>query len=61
MTLDGNISFALDKLINDRNADDIEVAPGSGHRVRIPMPESFKAEDMNRALLLKQLDRAVMT
>ena len=61
MTPTGNISFELSSLISDKNADDIDVAPGSGHRVRIPLPESFRDQDMSRALLLKSLDRAIAT
>ena len=61
MTPTGNVSFELGTLISDKNAGDIDVAPGSGHRVRIPMPESLKGSDLSRALLLRQLDRAIAT
>ena len=51
MTPQGNHSFVLETL-QDRNGNAIEVAPGNGHRVRIPRPPLAA---LSRALLLRWL------
>jgi putative protease len=54
MTPRGNSRFQLEAL-EDRNGLAVDTAPGSGHRVRIPAPESF---DPGFALLLRDLPAA---
>ncbi|MFC6669426.1 U32 family peptidase C-terminal domain-containing protein [Marinobacterium aestuariivivens] len=54
MTPAGNRRFRLDVLEN-RNGQAIEVAPGSGHRVRIPLDT---AGDLEFALLMRDLPNA---
>ena len=51
MTPSGNHSFALHSL-QDRHVQPTEVAPGTGHMVRIPKPDGI---DVNKALLLRYL------
>ena len=51
MTPQGNHSFVLETL-QDRNGNAIEVAPGNGHRVRIPRPPLV---DLQYALLMRWL------
>lgn len=51
MTPQGNHSFVLETL-QDRNGNAIEVAPGNGHRVRIPRPP---LADLQYALLMRWL------
>ena len=51
MTPAGNRRFQLDNL-NSLNGQQIEVAPGSGHRVRVHMPV---ATDLQYALLMRDL------
>jgi len=51
MTPQGNHSFVLEAL-QDRHGSDIEVAPGNGHRVRIPRPP---LTDLRYALLMRWL------
>ena len=57
VTPSGNLTFELDELINkDGNATD--VAPGSGHVVRIPMPGEVQAGMIDEfALLVRYLPR----
>ena len=51
----GNLSFDLDA-IEDRNGAGMEVAPGSGHVVRIPVPADLQLpEDGGHALLMRHL------
>ncbi|SDT07042.1 putative protease [Halopseudomonas xinjiangensis] len=51
MTPSGNYSFVLDSL-TDRHGQAINVAPGTGHRVRIPRPAAVRTE---LGLLLRYL------
>lgn len=51
MTPQGNHSFVLEAL-QDRHGSDIEVAPGNGHRVRIPRPP---LTNLRYALLMRWL------
>jgi len=44
MTPSGNISFTLDKML-DQHSSPIEVAKGSGHKVLIPLPAGAKEPD----------------
>lgn len=56
MTPEGNVDYILDGMCQEVNGESIEVAPGSGHRVRIPLPESVSTTHINRGLLLRRLD-----
>jgi putative protease len=51
MTTNGNISFELANII-DRNDHTIDAAPGSGHIVKIPLPESMDSGRINEFSLL---------
>jgi putative protease len=51
MTTNGNISFKLPTII-DKNDNPVDVAPGSGHIVRIPTPEGINAAYINEFSLL---------
>ncbi|TCT35936.1 putative protease [Providencia alcalifaciens] len=51
MTPSGNIVFTLDALTN-RKGESIEVAPGNGHVVYLPIPEDV---DVNFGLLIRNL------
>lgn len=51
MTPSGNHSFVLEAL-QDRHGQPAEVAPGTGHVVRIPRPQGV---DTGYALLLRHL------
>ena len=51
MTPSGNHSFVLQSLL-DRHGQPAEIAPGTGHVVRIPRPEGATAQ---MALLLRCL------
>lgn len=53
MTPAGNQQFVLSKLEN-RKGQSIEVAPGSGHHVRIPLPEAIAGPE--HVLLMRELD-----
>ena len=57
MTPQGNISFALSHLEN-KKGEQIEVAPGDGHVVQIPVPEDI---DLNYGILLRNLNDAETT
>ncbi|WP_019340538.1 tRNA 5-hydroxyuridine modification protein YegQ [Stutzerimonas stutzeri] len=52
MTPQGNLSFRLDALENKRG-ERTEVAPGDGHVLYVPVPESI---DLQHALLMRELD-----
>ena len=44
----------------DRNGNDAEVAPGSGHIVRIPLPDGVNAAALNEfAMLVRYLPREI--
>jgi len=51
MTTKGNLSFELPAIIG-RNGENTGVAPGSGHIVKIPMPENLEPGDINQFSLL---------
>lgn len=51
MTPAGNIVFTLDALAN-RKGETIDVAPGNGHVVYLPIPEDV---DVNFGLLIRNL------
>ena len=52
MTPQGNLNFRLDGL-EKRTGDKVEVAPGDGHVLYLPVPEDV---DLNYALLMRHLD-----
>ena len=52
MTPQGNISFELAHMEN-KKGEQIEVAPGDGHVVTIPVPDNI---DLNYGILLRNLD-----
>lgn len=52
MTPQGNLNFRLDALENKRG-ERTEVAPGDGHVLYVPVPESI---DLQHALLMRELD-----
>ncbi len=55
ITPQGNLRFTLEQL-EDQKGQAIEVAPGSGHQVRIPMPADVAlAEDGGYAMLMRCL------
>ena len=51
MTTSGNQSFELDS-ISDRNGQSIDIAPGSGHMVSIPLPEGIDPASVNEYSML---------
>ncbi len=55
MTPEGNHVFELDAIEN-RKGESVEVAPGSGHQVKIPMPEGSQPGDFS--LLVRNLPGA---
>lgn len=57
MTPQGNVSFALSHLEN-KKGEQIEVAPGDGHVVQIPVPDNI---DLNYAILLRNLNETETT
>ncbi len=59
MTPEGNIEYILDSMVQDRNGEAIQVAPGSGHRVRIPLPENVPTNEITRGLLLRNLEKSI--
>ena len=61
MTPEGNIEYLLDAIHQERNGESLTVAPGSGHRVRIPVPDNIASEHIDRGLLLRRLDKAIQT
>ncbi len=59
MTTNGNISFTL-PTITDQNGNKTDVAPGSGHVVKIPLPEGIDDGDINEfSLLIRYLPNQV--
>ena len=57
MTTNGNVSFELPTII-DKNDATTDVAPGSGHIVKIPIPESASPGEINEfSLLVRYLPR----
>ena len=57
MTPQGNISFPLTHLEN-KKGEQVEVAPGDGHIVQIPVPDNI---DLNYAILLRNLNETETT
>ena len=55
MTPEGNTEYLLDAMCLDRTGESIEVAPGSGYQVRIPLPENVSVEGIIKGLLLRNL------
>ncbi|WP_250656417.1 tRNA 5-hydroxyuridine modification protein YegQ [Alkalimarinus coralli] len=53
MTPTGNTTFTLESIINRKNQP-VDVAPGSGHQMKIPLPEGAP-EDLTYALLMRNL------
>ena len=53
MTPAGNTTFTLESIINRKNQP-VDVAPGSGHQMKIPLPEDAP-EDLTYALLMRNL------
>jgi putative protease len=51
MTPNGNATFQLPVII-DRNGNNSDAAPGSGHIVKIPMPDNINAEYVDEYALL---------
>lgn len=51
LTTNGNLSFTLAAMIG-RNGEPTDAAPGSGHIVRIPMPENMDPGNINEFSLL---------
>jgi len=51
MTTKGNLSFALPTIM-DRNGHSVDAAPGSGHVVKIPVPEGMDPLNINEFSLL---------
>lgn len=52
MTPSGNITFVLESMLN-KHDEEVNDAKGSGHQVRIPVPEDI---DLEYALLMRNLD-----
>ena len=52
MTPRGNIAFTLDNIEN-KHGESVSVAPGSGHKVKIPVPEGVQPDEMS--LLVRNL------
>lgn len=61
MTPDGNVEYQLDEIHQERNGESVAVAPGSGHHVRIPLPDNMPVGHIDKGLLLRSLDRAIET
>jgi putative protease len=57
MTPAGNIEFRLAEMVQERNGETLDVAPGSGHRVRIPLPPEMATVNVDKGLLLRSLDK----
>ncbi|MEI6895958.1 MAG: tRNA 5-hydroxyuridine modification protein YegQ [Psychromonas sp.] len=57
MTPQGNINFKLEELQN-RKGELVEVAPGSGHVLYIPVPKEI---DLNHGLLMRNLNAGANT
>ena len=56
----GNVTFSLDTLL-DRNGDPTDAAPGSGHFVRIPLPDGTDPAQINEfAMLVRYLPRPAL-
>lgn len=57
MTPQGNLNFLLENL-EDRKGQATDVAPGSGYRVWLPVPDSI---DLQHALLMRELENGQTT
>ena len=57
VTPSGNTTFALDAML-DKDGEAADVAPGSGHVMRIPLPADVDAADIDEfAMLVRYLPR----
>lgn len=56
MTPNGNIEFKLEQMTQERNQSPLDVAPGSGHHVRIPLPDNASNRVIEKGLILRRLD-----
>ncbi|MGI9273237.1 MAG: tRNA 5-hydroxyuridine modification protein YegQ [Endozoicomonas sp.] len=56
MTPQGNCLFKLDHIEN-RHGESVSAAPGSGHTVKVPIPEGMQPDEMS--LLVRNLPEAV--
>ena len=53
----GNVTFGLHELLN-KDGNTVDVAPGSGHVVRIPVPEHIDVATLDEfAMLVRYLPR----
>lgn len=59
MTPAGNFEYQLDEIRQERNGEALSVAPGSGHKVRIPLPHGLPKESIDKGLLLRSLDKSI--
>ena len=57
MTPQGNLSFQLEQLQN-RKGEQIDVAPGNGHIVYLPVPKEI---DVSYGILLRNFDSGEST
>jgi putative protease len=58
VTPSGNRSFALERIVG-RDGRDTDAAPGSGHVVKIPLPDSMQGISLDEfALLVRYLPRS---
>jgi putative protease len=57
MTPKGNVNFTLDKML-DKHNEAIDDAKGSGHKVKIPVPDGV---ELDYALLMRHLDGGTNT
>lgn len=59
MTPTGNFEYRLEEIRQERNGEALSVAPGSGHKVRIPLPRDLPKESIDKGLLLRSLDKSI--
>ena len=57
MTPAGNLNFSLEHIEN-RKGEKMEIAPGNGHTVYLPLPEQL---DLSHAILMRNLDEGQTT
>ena len=57
MTPQGNLSFVIDEMRN-RKGEQVDVAPGSGHTVYLPVPDNV---DISHGLLMRNLNEGTNT
>jgi len=61
MTPEGNVEIKLEHMCKEKNGEAMDIAPGSGHRVRIPVPENTPLTHINKGLLLRSLENTIYT